>query len=171
MSKEKRPPEEEKDKRYIEISLPTFGNVDMDEGRVFRPGVTRLSCWFLFGIIVAGILITVFHLPKGFYAILGMPLLLIAALFLLGLHEIIHDHEGFSICLGKKVIRRYTWDDVTGVNNQKQVYIHGKKQLLIEPSMSGYEAFYARARAACKNKRRPAPPTKKEGKNHKKNIP
>ena len=171
MSKEKRSPEDEKDKGYIEISLPTFGNVDMDEGRVFRPGVTRLSCWFLFGIVVVGILIGVFHLPQGFYAILCMPLLLVVALFLLGLHEIIHDHEGFSICLGKKVIRRYTWDDVTGVNNQKQVYIHGKKQLFIEPSMSGYEAFYARARAACKNKRRPVPPTKKGGKNHKKNNP
>lgn len=169
MSKEKRSPKEEKDKRYIEISLPAFGNVGLEEGRVFRPGVTRLSCWILFGIVIAGILIAVFHLPQGFYAILCMPLLLVVALFLLGLHEIIHDHEGFSICLGKKVIRRYTWDDVTGVNNQKQVYIHGKKQLFIEPSMSGYEAFYARARAACKNKRRPMPPAKKGSKNHKKN--
>jgi hypothetical protein len=43
------------------------------------------------------------------------------------------------------------------VNAQKRVFVNGKK-LLAEPSMSGYEAFYARAHAASKRKPMPPPP-------------
>ena len=46
---------------------------------------------------------------------------------------------------------------MTAVDSQKRVFVNGKK-LFAEPSMSGYEAFYDRAHAACKRKR-PSKPT------------
>ena len=165
MGKKKSPRDEVKNEGYIEISLPTTGNESLEKGRVFRPGLTRLSCVCLFVMLVACFLTAILRLPTVFFAVWGMILLPSMALLLLGLHEIIHDHEGFSICLGNKIIRRFSWDAVTAVNEHKHVFIHGKKQWLIEPSMSGYEGFYARARAACKKKGQPVPPLKEKSKN------
>ena len=146
----------------VEIPLPELADDSFEKGRVFQYGLARWAYGFLLFIAVGCVLTAVTEIPNGFFLLWGVLLLPTVALFLLAKYEIRHDRDGFSICLGKKVIRRYTWDDVTAVNEQKQVFIHGKKQWLIEPSMSGYEGFYARARAACKGKGKPKPASQTE---------
>ena len=168
MSKEKLPRETakgEKSGNYVEIPLPELANDDFEKGRVFHYGLARWCYGFLLFITIGCVLIVVTEIPDDFCLLWGILLLPVAALLLLAKYEIRHDRDGFSICIGKKIIRRYAWDDVTAVNEQKQVFIHGKKQWLIETSMSGYEGFYARARAACKKKGQPVPPLKEKSKN------
>ena len=191
MSKEKRPPEEEKDKRYIEISLPDFSRfkskveesiedkisdniareiaITFEKGRVgLDPSYARwgVSLAVFFSVTVA----------LALYA--GSPLWILAfyipmmlgcvVLFFIGKYEIRYHADGFSVHLGKKVVRQYVWSDITDVQDGKKVFIGGKR-LLAEPSMYGFDEFYRCARAACKGKGKPTPPSKKKSKNRKKN--
>lgn len=156
MSKKKRPSEEGKDtpKDCVEIPLPELTDDSFDKGRVFQYGTARWAYGFLLFIIAGCVLTTVTEIPDGLFLVWGFLLLPTVALLLISKYEIRHDREGFSICLGKRVLRRHSWSEVTCVDIQKRVYVNGKK-LLAEPSMSGYEAFYDRAHAASKRKRQP----------------
>ena len=160
MSKKKRPCEEGKDtpKDFVEIPLPELADDSFDKGRVFQYGTARWAYGFLLFIIAGCVLTTVTEIPDGLFLVWGFLLLPTVALLLLAKYEIRHDREGFSICLGKRVLRRHSWSEVTGVDIQKRVYVNGKK-LLAEPSMSGYEAFYDRAHAAAKKKSKDQPAT------------
>ncbi len=154
MREEKRIPEDgdaEANKSYVEIPLPISVNDRFEKGRVFQYGIIRWCYGFLLFIAVGCALTAITQLPVGFYLLWGFMLLPTVALFLLGQYEIRHDRDGFSVCLGKRILRRYAWSDVTAVNDEKRVFVGGKR-LFADPSMSGYEAFYARARAACKSK-------------------
>ena len=160
MSKKKRPSEEGKDtpKDCMEIPLPELWDDSFDKGRVFQYGTARWAYGFLLFIIVGCVLTAVTEIPDGLFLVWGFLLLPTVAVFLLAKYEIRHDREGFSICLGKRVLRRHSWSEVTGVDIQKRVFVNGKK-LLAEPSMSGYEAFYDRAHAAAKKKSKDQPAT------------
>ena len=160
MSKKKRPSEEGKDtpKDFVEIPLPEFTDDSFDKGRVFQYGTARWAYGFLLFIIAGCVLTAVTEIPDGLFLVWGFLLLPTVALLLLAKYEIRHDREGFSACLGKRVLRRHSWSEVTGVDIQKRVYVNGKK-LLTEPSMSGYEAFYDRAHAATKKKSKDQPAT------------
>lgn len=159
MSKKKSSTEEGKDtsKGYVEIPMPELVDDSFDKGRVFQYGTARWAYGFLLLIIVGCVLTAATELPDGLFLVWGFLLLPTAALFLISKYEIHHDREGFSVCLGKRVLRRHSWSEVTAVDSQKRVFVNGKK-LFAEPSMSGYEAFYDRAHAACKRKR-PSKPT------------
>lgn len=158
MSKKKRPAEEGKDtpKRCVEIPLPELVNDSFETGRVFQYGTARWAYGFLLFIIVGCVLTAVTEIPDGFFLLWGIFLLPTVALLLLAKYEIRHDREGFSVCLGSRVLRRHEWSEVTAVNSQKRVLVNGKK-LFADPSMSGYEAFYDRAHAASKRKSQPQP--------------
>ena len=160
MGKKKRPSEEGKDtpKDFVEIPLPEFTDDSFDKGRVFQYGTARWAYGFLLFIIAGCVLTAVTEIPDGLFLLWGFLLLPTVALLLLAKYEIRHDREGFSVCLGKRVLRRYSWSEVTGVDIQKRVSVNGKK-LLAEPSMSGYEAFYDRAHAAAKKKSKDQPAT------------
>ncbi len=159
MSKKKRPTEEGKDtpKNFVEIPLPELVDDSFDKGRVFQYGTARWAYGFLLFIIIGCVLIAATELPDGLFLVSGFLLLPTVALLLISKYEIRHDREGFSVCLGKRVLHRYSWSEVTGVDVHMRVFVNGKK-LFAEPSMSGYEAFYDRAHAACKRKR-PSKPT------------
>lgn len=159
MSQKKRPTEEGKDtpKNCVEIPLPELADDSFDKGRVFQYGTARWAYGFLLFIIVGCVLIAATELPDGLFLVSGFLLLPTVALLLISKYEIRHDREGFSVCLGKRVLRRHIWSEVTAVDIHKRVFVNGKK-LFAEPSMSGYEAFYDRAHAASKRKR-PSKPT------------
>ena len=161
MSKKKRPCEEGKDspKDCEEIPLPELSDDSFDKGRVFQYGTARWAYGFLLFNIAGCVLTTVTEIPDGLFLVWGFLLLPTVALLLLAKYEIRHDREGFSVCLGKRVLRRHSWSEVTAVDIQKRVYVNGKK-LLAEPAMSGYEAFYDRAHAASKRKSQPNPAAK-----------
>ena len=163
MSKKKSPTEEGNDtpKNCVEIPLPELVDDSFEKGRVFQYGTARWAYGFLLFIIVGCVLTAATELPDGFFLVWGFLLLPTVALLLISKYEIRHDREGFSVCLGKRVLRRYIWSEVTGVDIQKHVFVNGKK-LFAEPSMSGYEAFYDRARAASKRKSQPKPAAKAE---------
>ena len=160
MSKKKRPSEEGKDtpKDCVEIPLPELTDDSFDKGRVFQYGTARWAYGFLLFIIAGCVLTAVTEIPDGLFLVWGFLLLPTVALLLLAKYEIRHDREGFSVRLGKRVLRRHSWSEVTGVDIQKRVFVNGKK-LLAEPSMSGYEAFYDRAHAAAKKKSKDQPAT------------
>ena len=160
MSKKKRPSEEGKDtpKDCVEIPLPELWDDSFDMGRVFQYGTARWAYGFLLFIIAGCVLTTVTEIPDGLFLVWGFLLLPTVALLLLSKYEIRHDREGFSVCIGKRVLRRHSWSEVTAVDIQKRVFVNGKK-LLAEPSMSGYEAFYDRAHAAAKKKSKDQPAT------------
>lgn len=161
MSKKKRPTEEGKDtpKNCVEIPLPELVDDSFDKGRVFQYGTARWAYGFLLFIIVACVVTAVTELPDGLFLVWGLLLLPTVALLLISKYEIRHDREGFSVCIGKRVLRRHSWSEVTAVDSQKRVFVNGKK-LFAEPSMSGYEAFYDRAHAASKRKSQPKPAAK-----------
>ena len=163
MSKKKRPSSEGQDtaKEYVEIPLPELVDDSFEKGRVFQYGTARWAYGFLLFIIVACVLTAATEIPDGFFLVWGFLLLSTVALLLISKYEIRHDREGFSVCLGKRVLRRHSWSEVTAVDIHKRVFVNGKK-LFAEPSMSGYEAFYDRARAASKRKRQPKPAAKAE---------
>ena len=160
MSRKKHPAEAGKDtpKEYVEIPLPELVDDSFEKGRVFQYGTARWAYGFLLFIIVACVLIVTTELPDGLLLVSGFLLLPTVALLLISKYEIRHDREGFSVCLGKRVLHRYSWSEVTAVDSQKRVFVNGKK-LFAEPSMSGYEAFYDRAHAAAKKKRKDQPAT------------
>lgn len=159
MSQKKRPSSEGQDtaKEYVEIPLPELVDDSFEKGRVFQYGTARWAYGFLLFIIVACVLTAATELPDGFFLVWGFLLLPTVALLLISKYEIRHDRDGFSVCLGKRVLRRHSWSEVTAVDIHKRVFVNGKK-LFAEPSMSGYGAFYDRAHAACKRKR-PSKPT------------
>lgn len=161
MSKKKSPTEEGKDipENCVEIPLPDLVDDSFDKGRVFQYGTARWAYGFLLFIIVGCVLIAATELPDGLFLVSGFLLLPTVALLLISKYEIRHDREGFSVCIGKRVLRRHSWSEVTAVDSQKRVFVNGKK-LFAEPSMSGYEAFYDRAHAACKRKSQPKPTAK-----------
>ena len=160
MSKKKRPSEEGKDtpKDCVEIPLPELWDDSFDMGRVFQYGTARWAYGFLLFIIAGCVLTAVTEIPDGLFLVWGFLLLPTVALLLISKYEIRHDREGFSVCIGKRVLRRHSWSEVTAVDSQKRVFVNGKK-LLAEPSMSGYEAFYDRAHAAAKKKSKDQPAT------------
>ena len=163
MSKKKRPSSEGQDtaKEYVEIPLPELVDDSFEKGRVFQYGTARWAYGFLLFIIVGCVLTAATELPNGFFLVWGFLLLPTVALLLISKYEIRHDREGFSVCLGKRVLRRHSWSEVTAVDIHKRVFVNGKK-LFAEPSMSGYEAFYDRAHAASKRKSQPKPAAKAE---------
>lgn len=163
MNKKKSPTEEGKDtsKGYVEIPMPELVDDSFEKGRVFQYGTARWAYGFLLFIIVGCVLIVTTELPDGLFLVSGFLLLPTVALLLISKYEIRHDREGFSVCLGKRVLHRYSWSEVTGVDVHMRVFVNGKK-LFADPSMSGYEAFYDRAHAACKRKRKPNPAAQAE---------
>ena len=158
MSKKKSSSEEGKDipKDCVEIPLPELSDDSFDKGRVFQYGTARWAYGFLLFIVAGCVLTAVTEIPDGLFLMWGFLLLMTVALLLLSKYEIRHDREGFSVCLGKRVLRRHSWSEVTAVDIHKRVFVNGKK-LFAEPSMSGYEAFYDRAHAAAKKKGKPQP--------------
>ncbi len=161
MSKKKSPTEEGKDnpKNCVEIPMPELVDDSFDKGRVFQYGTARWAYGLLLFIIVCCVLTAVTAIPNGLFLVWGFLLLPTVALLLISKYEIRYDREGFSVCIGKRVLRRHSWSEVTAVDSQKRVFVNGKK-LFAEPSMSGYEAFYDRAHAACKRKSQPKPAAK-----------
>ncbi|MBR6782592.1 MAG: hypothetical protein IKM33_05280 [Clostridia bacterium] len=194
MSKEKSQPEKERegeDKNYIEISLPDFSRFKSkveesindrisdsiarevsnisEKGRVgLDPSYAR--CGVIFAIVVSAVIALAFYagFPMWILAFYIPMMLGCAVLYFFGKYEIRYNVEGFSVQLGKKVIRRYAWSEVTDVQAKKKIYVCGKR-LWVESSMYGFDDFYHRARSACKGKGKPTPPSKKKSKNRKKN--
>lgn len=196
MSKEKLPPEEEKDNGYFEIPLPnlsgikdklddgleragdTVGNlgttqiardisVMCEKGRVgLDPALARAGIGLAIASAVFGVFALFLGAPIWILGFFALVWLLCAALFFLGKYEIRYDEDGFSTRIGKKELHRYAWSDVTDVADKKKVFVNGKK-LFADPSMHGFDGFYHRARAACKGKGKTVPSEKKR-KNRKK---
>ena len=197
MSQKELPPEEGKDKGYIEIPLPNLSGIkdklnegleriedavdnngrkymirDMqamfEEGRVgLNPSLPQHGYGVIVCVAVMWVICMIAHAPLEGYALCGLLLLPAAALILLGKYEIRYDDDGFSTCIGKKVLHRYSWSDVTDVVDKKKVYVNGKR-LFADSSMYGFDGFYHRARTACKGKGKPTPPSEKKRKNRKK---
>ena len=107
------------------------------------------------------------HAPWWFLGLFALCLAGCVFLFLMGKYEIRFDGEGFTQNLGKKVLRRYTWEDVTDVSAKKYIFVKGKK-LLVDSSMEGFLPFYHRARVACKGTKAPSSLSEKKRKNRKK---
>ena len=194
MSKEKRQPEKERDgedKNYIEISLPDFSrftskveesiddrisdsiarevSIISEKGRVgLDPSYARWGVFF--AIFVSAVIALALYagFPMWILAFYIPMMLGCAVLYFFGKYEIRYNVEGFSVQLGKKVIRRYAWSEVTDVQAKKRIYVCGKR-LWVESSMYGFEDFYHRSRSACKGKGKPTSPSKKKSKNRKKN--
>ena len=196
MSKEKLPPEEGKDKGYIEISLPNLSGIKdkLDEGleriedavdnngRKYivrnirtimaedRVGLDPSYAHLAIILAAAASVFTVFMLiadaPLWILAFTALALLLSSVLYFLGKYEIRHDGEGFSTRIGKRELHRYAWSDVTDVADKRKIYVNGKR-LFADASMHGFDRFYHRARVACKGKGQTVPSEKKR-KNRKK---
>ena len=197
MSKEKLPPEEGKDKGYIEISLPNLSGIKdkLDEGleriedaldnsgrkymtrdiqAMFEEGRVGLSPTYAragYAFAVLSLLLMVVMIWLGLdvegFILTTFGILLSITLIFLGKYEIRYDDDGFSTCIGKKELHRYAWSAVTDVVDKKKVFVNGKR-LFADPSMYGFDGFYRRARAACKGKGKPTPPSEKKRKNRKK---
>ena len=196
MSKEKLPPEEGREdaKGYIEIDLSRVKD-KMDEGlervkdavdhggrkymvrdvqavlekdrvgldpSLFGNGYGMIVCVAVMWVVCAAAKAS----PIG-YLLCGLLLLPAAALILLGKYEIRYGEDGFSVRLGKKELRRYTWSDVTDATGKNKVFVNGKR-LFADSSMYGFDAFYHRARAACKSKGKPTPASERKRRNRKK---
>ena len=127
MSKKKRPAEEGKDisKGYVEIPMPELVNDSFEKERVFQYGTARWAYGFLLFIIVGCVLTAVTEIPNGLFLVWGFLLILTVALLLLAKYEIRHDREGFSVCLGGRVLRRHEWSEVSGVTEKKRVLVNG----------------------------------------------
>ena len=69
---------------------------------------------------------------------------------------------------GKRVLHEYAWSDVTDVRDNRKVWVGGKL-LLTDPSFDDFPEFYRMARAACKGKGKPTPPSEKKQRSRKKN--
>ena len=194
MSKEKSQPEKERegeDKNYIEISLPDFSSfkskveesigdrisdsiarevsIISEKGRVgLDPSLSQNGYGLFVCVAVIWIICLATKAPFSAYALFGLLILPAVAFILLGKYEIRYESDGFSICMGKKELRRYLWTEVTDVRDGKRIYIHGKR-LLVDSSAPGFDEFYHCARSACKGKGKPTPPSQKKSKNRKKN--
>lgn len=191
MSKKKSPSEEGKDtefKGYVEIDLTKITDKLYDGyeraviGRKFDYAVAKtqgvLALPRFYAIVgYAAILVTLFivvgitvaqggiEIPMllGFSVFIALG----AALVLIGKYEIHYDENGFSTRLGKKILRQYSWSEVTGVANYTTVYVNGKK-LFVGHDLDGFGFFYEYAKRACKGgKGKPTPPSEKKQKNRK----
>ena len=76
--------------------------------------------------------------------------------------------HGFSTRLGKRVLHEYKWSDVTDAQDGRKVFVQGKR-LLTDHTFDEFPEFYKMARAACKGKGKPTPPSEKKQKSRKKN--
>lgn len=143
-------------------------------GRVgLSPSYARAGYAFaVFSLLLVAVMIWVGADVEGFLLASSLFILSVALIFL-GKYEIRYDEEGFSTRLGKKVLRRYAWSDVTDVFedtssrfHSKRVIVRGKK-LFADASMNGFEPFYIRARRQIKGGGKTVPSEKKR-KNRKK---
>lgn len=196
MSKDKLPPDEggeKESKGYVELDLSritdrlhdgferaligkgldggnTVGDNPKKQGRLALPRFYAAVGYigvFLAAFILVGITVT----QKG----IEIPLLLGflffialgAALVLIGKYEIRYDESGFSTQLGRTVLRRYAWSEVTGVADRTTVFVNGKK-LFVDHTMEGFGFFYEYARMACKGKGKATVPSEKKRRNRQK---
>lgn len=194
MRKEKQAPEKGKDNEYLEIPLPHLDGIldgirerandkiaedvareiqiSGQKGRVgLSPSYARAGYVAAVILLVLIPLAILWSVDIGMYVLIAFVLLLSVALIFLGKYEIRFDDDGFSICLGKKVLRHHDWSEVTEVKDRKKVIVNGKR-LFADPSMDGYELFCRRAcqqfkrggktvASEKKRKNRKKPPTKK----------
>ena len=197
MSKKDKAPDEGTDSGYVEIPLPNLSGMKkrmdkglerlsngfedwmvewiaqdvkilLEKGRVgFDPSYARAGLGFgaLFAVAIPAS--AWLHAPWWFLGLSALCLVGCAFLFLMGKYEIRFDGEGFTQNLGKKVLRRYTWEDVTDVSARKYIFVKGKK-LLVDSSMEGFLPFYHRARVACKGKKNSSSLSEKKRKNRQK---
>ena len=140
----------------------------LEEGRVpWNPSLRLNGYGLIVCVAVMWVLCMIAQAPLEGYALCGLLLLPAAALILLGKYEIRYDDDGFSTCIGKRVLHRYAWSDVTDVADKKRVFVNGKR-LFADPYMRGFDGFYRRARTACKGKGKPTPPSAKKRRNRQK---
>lgn len=191
MSKEKRPPEEgcDKDsKGYLELDFSglkektddvcerlMYGGVSRKFDGSLLKGESRLGLDPIYGkvgvigcicAVTALILCYLFRADIGVTILMMVMLLLCAALTVIGMYEIRFDKDGFSTRFGKKIIHTYKWSDVTDVQDQRKVFVNGKR-LLTDHTFDEFPTFYKMARAACKGKGEPTPASKKKRNNRK----
>lgn len=181
MSRNKNAKEQPPKKGYIEVPLPSLSRlVDRVEDAVsegvslFDKGRVGLSPSYAaaglgFGALFSFVILASawLHAPWWFLGLCALCLAGCVFLFLMGKYEIRYDEQGFTQNLGKKVLRRYTWEDVTDVSAKKYIFVNGKK-LLVDPSMEGFLPFYHRARVVCKGPKASTPLSKKKRINRKK---
>ena len=145
MSQKKLPPEEGKDKGYIEIPLPNLSGIkdkvdgicdrideriaehtaaevkrDMQimeqKGRVgLSPTYARAGYAFAVFSLLLIAVMIWLGLDVEGFILTTFVLLLSATLIFLGKYEIRYDEDGFSTRFGKKVLSQYVWSDVTDV--------------------------------------------------------
>lgn len=192
MSKEKLPPEERKDeasKDYIEIDLSrikdniddgferlVFGSKSRKFDSSYKKGEGRLGIDPIFGkagivsVILTSLVLLLcvaFRADRGVVLLMGFLMLLGLFLTVIGKYEIRFNGKGFSIRFGKRILHEYKWSDVTDVQDNRKVWVQGKR-LWTDHTFEDFPEFYKMARAACKGKGKPTPPSEKKQKNRKK---
>ena len=184
MSKEKRPPEEGKDKDskgYLELDfsgLQDFferlfygtksrkfdGSCEKNGGRLgLDPayGTAGIASAAVTGIAL--LLCFVFRAEPGLTLFMLVMFLLGTVLVCIGKYEIRFDGKGFSTRFGKHILHAYKWSDVTDVQDNRKVWVKGKR-LLTDHTFDAFPEFYKMARAACKGSGKSAPTSKKKQK-------
>ena len=112
------------------------------------------------------ILCLLFHADIRVTILMMVMLLLCAVLTVIGMYEIRFDGKGFSTRFGKKIIHIYKWSDVTDVQDNRKVWVKGKR-LLTDHTFDAFPEFYKMARAACKGSGKPTPASRKKQKSRK----
>ena len=194
MSKEKRPPEEGKDKDskgYLELDFSglkektddvcerlIYGGVSRKFDGSPPKGEYRLGIDPIYGkvgvigyicAVTALMLCLLFRADIGVTILMMVMLVLCAALTVIGMYEIRFDGKGFSTRFGKKIIHIYKWSDVTDVQDNRKVFVKGKR-ILTDHTFDAFPEFYKMARAACKGSGKPAPTSKKKQKARKQSL-
>lgn len=188
MSKEKLPSEEgdhEESKGYMEIDFSrlkdkladgyerlVFGGISRKfsegkkkgEGRLgLDPIFFKLSVACLIGSAIVLLCCAAFGADADVQVFVAFLLLLCLSLTVICLYEIRYDQNGFSTRFGKRILREYKWSDVTDVQGDRKVWVQGKR-LLTDHTFDDFPEFYKMARAACKGKGKPTPPSEKKKK-------
>ena len=159
MAKRKYSCGDERDNGYVQIPIPTFEDDESDVGRVYDPFCFKRGTAILVFLLAAVGISLALKLPVKLVAAASLlPLILDVALLVFGTYQIHHDKNGFSERLFRRTLRRHGWETITAVTEDKRIYVNGRR-LLID-TFSGYDAFYARARAACKKQGNRVPPQK-----------
>ena len=191
MGKEKLPPEEgknEESKGYIELDFSRLkdklddgyerlvfgtksrkfdGSYKKDEGRLgLDPIYGKAGVFITILTAVVCILCAVFRANLGITLFMAFMLLLSLSLTVIGKYEIRFGKDGFSTRFGKRILREFTWSDVTDVQDGKKVYVNGKR-LLTDHTFDEFPEFYKMARAACKGKSKPVPTSEKKQRSRK----
>ena len=153
-----------------------FGSKSRKFDSSYKKGEGRLGIDPIFGkagivsVILTSLVLLLcvaFRADRGVVLLMGFLMLLGLFLTVIGKYEIRFNGKGFSIRFGKRILHEYKWSDVTDVQDNRKVWVQGKR-LWTDHTFEDFPEFYKMARAACKGKGKPTPPSEKKQKNRKK---